>query len=523
MNTRVVTASLAIFTATGILVFAAATSQETTDFQATINQSAVDKVLTSLTYPYTAFDGPGSADWGCFGFNETSELIRTLNSKRSAEYTADEVQLAKAINSAKEETDRAIQYLKSGKPLDGGAPPLADLIAMREFWEGKRSTVPSTLKGGCCLGLQYRLDHLLIEVKQRPDVSLGQARINIQSVNLYVKGAVSLRIINPFGICVDCWAPCLLCRCPYFCCSTYPLPQIRPSSDLNADGYLQPQVSASSNPEIGFFGHFDHLTLNWLKLVDWGWIVNHYVLKDKPLAKIPLSELGVNIALIQRRIRVSSMRFIDEQGDLPISITINVGRDSMNAANFNRTAISKGNYIWFNSVLKPSGLGSQPVTFDFTNQTIKSTDFTLSVPDAKVIFDPKASSATTTFSGGNWVTRVPSTGFAGNTFVSALSYMVPANLPGGIKNVSWSGTMTSDTPGTSLQWQWGAAVYHKFSSNHASLGVKPVDDNKVSQYPNSDHAGTPENFKSNVIGGATGGGGSNYTGGLSRTVPVGPF
>ena len=52
---------------------------------------------------------------------------------------------------------------------------------------------------------------------------------------------------------------------------------------------------------------------------------------------------------------------------------------------------------------------------------------------------------------------------------------------------------------------------------------------KASQYQNSDHAGTPANFKSNamngvtVIGGATGGGGSNYTGGYSGTVTVGPF
>lgn len=205
------------------------------------------------------------------------------------------------------------------------------------------------------------------------------------------------------------------------------------------------------------------------------------------------------------------------------------GSTSTSAANFDGTAISKGNYIWFNSVLKPSGLGSHPVTFRFTQQTITSSNFTLSVPDATVTFDPVATLAATTFSGGMWVTRVPSSGLAGNTFLSALSYLVPANLPGGIKNVTWSGTFTSDTPGVTLQWQWGAAVYVKFSSDDNSLGVKPVDDNMASIYKNSDHAGTPEDFKSNVVngvtvtGGATGGGGSNYTGGYSGTVNVGPF
>ena len=302
----------------------AAQSVPKEDVATTIYQSAVDKVLTSISYPYTAFDGPGSREWGCIGIQETSELIRRLNSKRSAEYSADEVKLAEAINSAKEETDRIIQYVQSGK-LGGGAPPLADLIAMREFWEGKRSDVPSTLKRGCCTGLQYRVDHLLIDVTQRPNVSLGQARINIQKVNLYVKGWISFRTGMQFW-CFDCWLPCVLCSCsPHPCCWISPSVQIRPSSAIIASAYLQPQqVSANGNPEIGFFLHFIHLNLNWLKIVDWGWIVNHYVLKDKPLAKISLSDLGFDITQIKRRVTVSSIRFIDEPNSLPISITIEV-------------------------------------------------------------------------------------------------------------------------------------------------------------------------------------------------------
>ena len=168
------------------------------------------------------------------------------------------------------------------------------------------------------------------------------------------------------------------------------------------------------------------------------------------------------------------------------------------------------------------------MTIHFTQQTITSASFTLSVPDATVIFDPAATSATTTFIGGQWVTRVPSSGLAGNTFFSGLSYRVPATIAKGLKNVTWSGTIGSDTPGVSLQWQWAAAIYTTFTTNHSALGVKPVDDNKASQYKNSDHAGTPENFKSSnasgitLAGGGTGGGGSNYTGSYSKTVSVGP-
>ena len=103
------------------------------------------------------------------------------------------------------------------------------------------------------------------------------------------------------------------------------------------------------------------------------------------------------------------------------------------------------------------------MTIHFTGQTITiptTPAITLSVPDATVTFDPSVTFATTTFSGGMWVTTVPSNPtLAGNTFFSALGYQVPANLPGGIKNVTWSGTIGTDTPGVKVNWQWAAAVY----------------------------------------------------------------
>jgi hypothetical protein len=191
-------------------------------------------------------------------------------------------------------------------------------------------------------------------------------------------------------------------------------------------------------------------------------------------------------------------------------------------ANFNGTQINSGKYIWFNSVLKPSGLGSNPVTFRFSNQTISSASINVPVPDAIVTFDPAATTATTSFVGGIWVTRVPSSGLSGNTFLSALNYPVPANIPGGLKNLTWSGTVYTDSPGVSFQWKWAAAVYSSFGADYNSLGVKPVDDNDASIFHNSDHAGTPESFKSFVVGGATGGGGSNFTGGYSGTKSVVP-
>ena len=73
-----------------------------------------------------------------------------------------------------------------------------------------------------------------------------------------------------------------------------------------------------------------------------------------------------------------------------------------------------------------------------------------------------------------------------------------------------------------VNWQWAAAVDTNFSGDYNAIGIKPVDDKMHNPYLNKDHAGTPENFKSFVIGGATGGGGANYTRGLCGTAKVGP-
>jgi len=177
-------------------------------------------------------------------------------------------------------------------------------------------------------------------------------------------------------------------------------------------------------------------------------------------------------------------------------------------------------------VLKAHGLPtSSVVTITFTNQTITIPGFgTVNVPNGTVKFDPAVNFATTTFDpSGNSTTTVPSNPtLKGNTFFSALDFLVPANLPGGIKNVTWSGTISVDTPGVSVNWQWAAAVYPNahFSADPSLLGVKPVDDKVQNPYLNADHAGTPENFKQFVGTGGTSGGGTNYTGSYSSTASV---
>ena len=191
-------------------------------------------------------------------------------------------------------------------------------------------------------------------------------------------------------------------------------------------------------------------------------------------------------------------------------------------SNFNGTRIAGGNTVWFTSVFSAQGLGSQPVTINFSNSsitfTVNDVPQTVSVPDAQMTFSSDTTQATTYFDGTSWITNLQSSGLSGKDFVTAVAVQVPdGGWPGGIQDVSWNGSFTSTTGGINVKWQWAAAVYTQFGTDYSSLGVKPVDDNQGSQYQNSDHAGTPESFKQFVTGGARGGGGSNYTGSYSGT------
>jgi hypothetical protein len=159
------------------------------------------------------------------------------------------------------------------------------------------------------------------------------------------------------------------------------------------------------------------------------------------------------------------------------------------------------------------------VTFLVTNSkitfTANSVQYTLNVPSSRIRYDAAVTSASTQFLNDIWETAVPRT-YTGDVFMGGLAYLVPSNLPGSISNVVWTANVSIDKPGISLTWEWAAAVYTSFAA-HAGLNIKPKDGNTQSPYPNNDNAGTPENFKSSLVSGAKGSGGTNYTGSYSST------
>jgi hypothetical protein len=199
--------------------------------------------------------------------------------------------------------------------------------------------------------------------------------------------------------------------------------------------------------------------------------------------------------------------------------------ESSNAAGFNGTSIAAGRSIWFNAVVKPTGITGTDSVMYFRDAAIHfsadGVDYDLPLPDSVIEYSTTAVSASISYDAATnrWITVVPAN-YTGNVFLNGFSFAVPVDFPGGIDDVTWTGSFSADKSGVSFKWKWAAAVYSQLSVDLGAIGVKPIDGSAANPYPNSHHAGSPENFLSFVIGGAMGGGGSNFTGSYSGTKTV---
>jgi hypothetical protein len=210
---------------------------------------------------------------------------------------------------------------------------------------------------------------------------------------------------------------------------------------------------------------------------------------------------------------------------LPCSTQSTIG------SNFNGTQINAGSWIWFNANFSAKGIPSTGATITFTDSAIsttgRGTPFSSSAPNAQITFSPSATCSSTTFNAmtNTWMTTVPVNG-DDEIFLSGITVPVPSTgFPDG--KVEWTGVFSSNgVSGISIQWKWSAAVYSTFTSDYNALAVKPGHQTACGM-SNGDHAGTPEGVNNNnrpwkqfVIGGARGGGGSNWTGSWSGTQSV---
>jgi hypothetical protein len=212
----------------------------------------------------------------------------------------------------------------------------------------------------------------------------------------------------------------------------------------------------------------------------------------------------------------------------PCSVTAN------NPSNFNGTEVPAGSFLWFNAHFKATNVPKAGVTIDFTKGNISfSADgisHSLAVPNARIKFAVSATCTSTTFDSltNTWMTTVPIAG-DDEIFLTGLAWPIPSGgLPGGANPVNFSGTYSSEesAPGLSIQMQWSVAAYSHFTTNYNALHIK-AGHQTACALNNGDHAGTPEGvnstntpWKTFLIGGPRGGGGSNFTGSWSGTLTI---
>ena len=204
------------------------------------------------------------------------------------------------------------------------------------------------------------------------------------------------------------------------------------------------------------------------------------------------------------------------------SAVVNVSQLTTSSENdFNDQPIPAGRYIWFNSVISPDKLkkiSENSVTFNVTNGKISFTasgkQYLLTVPDSRIRFDRSITTASTKFVNNVWETVVPLE-FKDDVFMSGLAYRVPVAFPGKIEGVKWTTDIAVSISDIKLEWKWAAAVYTTLGA-HPSLKLKPVSGKKENPYPNSNNAGTPENYTQYLVEGATGKGKDDYTGDYSK-------
>ena len=164
---------------------------------------------------------------------------------------------------------------------------------------------------------------------------------------------------------------------------------------------------------------------------------------------------------------------------------------------------ANGVVIWFNSVMRPIGAPlNKPVTICVTQQVISVPHGTetelVEVPDSVITFKPWETLSHTSFPASSWEVSVPSAQAARTTFMSGESLPF-LDSTREIRPMTWTGRFASDTPGVSVQWQWGAAAYSQFSDNNNELNVS------TGERTNPEAAGTPVAMKAFVIGHVTDG------------------
>ena len=135
--------------------------------------------------------------------------------------------------------------------------------------------------------------------------------------------------------------------------------------------------------------------------------------------------------------------------------------------------------LWFNASLRLQGAPlDRAVTVCAKRQVVSWVEgrqtISVAVPDAMISFKPWETGSQAWYGGGKWDTSAPAMGSSTDTFMSGISLPLLAGVSAIARDMSWRVQFESDTPGLTVQWNWGAAPYLRFTDDLNALKIVAV-------------------------------------------------
>lgn len=304
------------------------------DLSAVLGQSAVNKLLNAIKFPFTLFEQntppPKSLSGGEVADNEVAlekekvqkllksiaQSAKTYNKKKPVDFTAEERFYSEALGNISEVIQSAKDCLKvmdgpQTQTTAGQVFSYPDREYLQKIVDGGIENLLDTAKG---LELKAICSHLEVAANNKPDVTLNGAVVSIANSKITVKATGEL------------WA-----HIPTFHCSRWctrwtiswkweRLASISISIIIAMDGYVKIVINGKVvNAQL----HFNSLRLDYLILREIPLeVIANKVLQNKLIPVFNAADFVACVPVINSRFAIDSIAIPNTNGNIEIDINV---------------------------------------------------------------------------------------------------------------------------------------------------------------------------------------------------------
>jgi hypothetical protein len=297
------------------------------DLYAEVRQPACDKILDSVTYPFTAFE----QSWPFPGCDQVAIAAGEADPPPFHAYTKGEIQqiLNEAIQRPKgegrqtpydhifsfcgsiiEQAKKVVDAAKdAGQKYKGPDPKLMQAIV-----DGGIKQLPQTLKPFGDWGWYAWCSYLRLIVKSRPYFKLGSPRTDLKKLDLRGTATGEIWIKYPWWNCYHwCFEWDKVIKCDRIL-------SVTPTVDVKADAYAN---CAANGATVYLRGAFDKLVLDYpiLDQINLAGIAN-LALRSKLVYVYDASQMIETIPILKSRFTVDKISLPNSASGIDVSVTI---------------------------------------------------------------------------------------------------------------------------------------------------------------------------------------------------------